>query len=107
MPRWLWPSLPGWSILHADTNYCSPRDILDHLNRLLTFDQPIAAGFRKDKIAVISFRGREGSALEAFDRLGGQYRRPSSPALSQGRRESNYASSSPLGRRPRPLPECR
>ncbi|NJD67760.1 MAG: nuclease, partial [candidate division NC10 bacterium] len=36
--------LPGGTILHADTNYRSPHDILDHLNRLLTLDQPIAAG---------------------------------------------------------------
>ena len=97
--------LPGWTLLHADTNYRSPRDILDHLNRLLTLDRPIvvgsaladfeieiltyadtaglvaqtrhaidqaiAAGFRKDMIAVVSSRGRESSALGAFGRLGG------------------------------------
>lgn len=97
--------LPGWTVLHADNNYRSPRDILDHLNRLLTLDRPIAAGsaltgyeveihpyadtaglvtqtrhaldqaiaagFRKDLVAVVSFRGREGSALGAFDQLGG------------------------------------
>lgn len=96
--------LPGWTVLHADTNYRSPRDILDHLNKLLDLDRPIeagcpiagsdvefltyadtgglvaetkraigqalAAGFRKDMIAVVSFRGREGSALTAFDQLG-------------------------------------
>jgi superfamily I DNA and RNA helicase len=28
------------------------------------------AGFRKDMIAVVSFRGREGSTVQAFDRLG-------------------------------------
>jgi len=33
-------------------------------------DLGIAAGFRKDMIAVVSFRGREGSLLQAYDRLG-------------------------------------
>ena len=33
-------------------------------------DQALAAGFRKDMIAVVSFRGREGSLLQAYDRLG-------------------------------------
>jgi len=87
----------------ADTNYRSPREILDHLNRLLTLDrlidaasalsgseveiltyadtagliaqtlhaldQPIAAGIRKDMIAVVSFRGRENEEGE-ISRLG-------------------------------------
>ena len=26
-------------MLHADTNYRSPRDILEHLNKLLTLDR--------------------------------------------------------------------
>jgi len=89
-------ALPGWTVLHADTNYRSPRDILEHLNKLLTLDRPIAAGcpiggsevefltysdpagmlaetkgaigkalsagFKKSMVAVVSFRGREGSA---------------------------------------------
>ena len=89
---------------HADTNYRSPRDILENLNKLLTLDRPIAAGcpiggseveflaysdaagllaetkraialalaagFKKSMVAVVSFRGREGSALSAFDQLG-------------------------------------
>lgn len=97
-------ALPGWTVLHADTNYRSPRDILANLNRLLTLDRPveagspidgseveflsyadpkglleqtrgaidlaIKAGFRKDMIAVVCFRGREGSTVQAFDRLG-------------------------------------
>ena len=90
-------------MLHADTNYRSPRDILASLSRLLSLDRPIeagspivgseveflayadpkgllertreaidlglAAGFRKDMIAVVSFRGRKGSTVQAFDRL--------------------------------------
>jgi hypothetical protein len=31
-------------VLHADINYRSPRDILEHLNKLLTLDRPIAEG---------------------------------------------------------------
>lgn len=37
-------SLPGWTILHADTNYRSPRDILAHLTRLIRLERPIGAG---------------------------------------------------------------
>jgi len=37
-------SLPGWTLLHADTNYRSPRDILGDLNRLIRLERPIAAG---------------------------------------------------------------
>lgn len=44
--------LPGWTVLHADTNYRSPRDILDHLNRLLGFERPIAAGSPIDGTGV-------------------------------------------------------
>jgi len=97
-------ALPGWTVLHADTNYRSPRDILSHLNRLLDLDRPIeagcpidgsdvefltysdaasllaetkgaigkalAAGFKKGMVAVVSFRGRESSALSPYDQLG-------------------------------------
>lgn len=113
-------------VLHADTNYRSPRDILNHLNKLLTLDRPIeagcpiggsevefltysdtagmlaetkraiaqalAAGFKKSMVAVLSFRGREGSALSAFDQLGtyrlrtftGRYDLLGSPIYSDG-----------------------
>jgi superfamily I DNA and RNA helicase len=37
-------SLPGWTVLHADTNYRSPRDVLADLNRLIRLERPIAAG---------------------------------------------------------------
>ena len=44
--------LPGWTVLHADTNYRSPRDILDHLNRLLGFERPIQPGSPIDGTGV-------------------------------------------------------
>ncbi|MBL0143572.1 MAG: ATP-binding domain-containing protein [Betaproteobacteria bacterium] len=55
-------------------------------------DQAITAGFRKDMIAVVSFRGREGSALGAFDQVGGHrlrkftggYDAGGSPVYSEG-----------------------
>jgi hypothetical protein len=96
--------LPGWVRLRCDTNYRSPRDILDRLNRIVALDRPLEAGsplagaevdiltysdtpgmieatkraitkavglgFRRDMIAVVSFRGREHSALTPYDRLG-------------------------------------
>ncbi|MBL0143566.1 MAG: ATP-binding domain-containing protein [Betaproteobacteria bacterium] len=60
--------------------------------RLNPHIQAIAAGFRKDMIAVVSFRGREGSALGAFDQLGGHrlrrftggYDAGGSPVYSEG-----------------------
>ena len=36
--------LPGWVTLRSDTNYRSPRDILETLNRLLPLAHPIEAG---------------------------------------------------------------
>ena len=44
--------LPGWTVLHADTNYRSPRDVLDHLNRLLGFGRPVQAGSPIDGTGV-------------------------------------------------------
>lgn len=44
--------LPDWTVLHADTNYRSPRDVLDHLNRLLGFERPIATGSPIDGTGV-------------------------------------------------------
>jgi hypothetical protein len=119
-------SLPGWVTLRADTNYRTPRDILDHLNRILAAERPLEAGsplrgaepeifiyegtrdlieatkraitraiglgFRRDMIAVITYRGREHSALSPFDRLGphglraftGRYDLLGSPIYSAG-----------------------
>lgn len=36
--------LPGWTVLHADTNFRSPQDILRLLNRLIELDRPIDPG---------------------------------------------------------------
>ncbi|MDD5363710.1 MAG: ATP-dependent helicase [Gallionellaceae bacterium] len=96
--------LPGWVVLHADTNYRTPRNLLGYLNPLLRPERAIAAGsplagsevdiltyanpaelmertktaitrglgagFKKDKIALITFRGREHSLFTPLDRLG-------------------------------------
>ena len=96
--------LPGWVVLRCDTNYRSPRDILEHINRIVALDRPVEAGsplsgsavdvityagthglieatkraltkaiglgFKRDMIAVVTFRGREHSALAPYDRLG-------------------------------------
>jgi hypothetical protein len=118
--------LPGWPTLRADTNYRTPRDILDHLNRILAGDHPLEAGsplrgaepeiliyegsrdlieatkraitraiglgFRRDMIALVTYRGRENSALSPFDQLGphplraftGRYDLLGSPIYSAG-----------------------
>jgi len=36
-------ALPGWTVLRADTNYRSPRDVLGYVNRLLAPERPIGA----------------------------------------------------------------
>lgn len=97
-------SLPGWVSLHSDTNYRTPRDILDTLNRILPLPRPVDAGspltgtevnivtycdaseltaktiaaitqciglgFKRQHIALISYRGREHSRLAPYDKLG-------------------------------------
>lgn len=118
--------LPGWVVLRSETNYRSPRDILDTLNRLGLVDRPLeagsplagpavdilsyadapalveatkkaltqglASGFKRQQIAVVSFRGRENSSLFGLDRLGphglrtfsGRYDLLGNPVYSDG-----------------------
>jgi superfamily I DNA/RNA helicase len=118
--------LPGWVTLHADTNYRSPRDILDTINGLVGLERPIRPGsplsgsdceiisygstaslidetrralntcirlgFKRSMIAVVTYRGREGSALTPFDELGnfrlrkftGEYDLVGSPRYTDG-----------------------
>ncbi|KND55916.1 Superfamily I DNA and RNA helicase [Candidatus Paraburkholderia kirkii] len=45
-----------------------PEEIIEATKRAIT--QALSLGFRKQDIAVLSFRGREGSALTAVDQLG-------------------------------------
>ncbi len=99
-------SLPGWVTLHADTNYRSPRQVVDLLLSLapggtqITASSPfsgadidvltwpegdgaqmlaqtrnaikkcLGAGFSRNDMALVSFRGREQSALLHLDALG-------------------------------------
>jgi len=118
--------LPGWVILRSDTNYRSPRDILDSLANLIPLPNTIesgspltdsdveimtyadtaglieqtkraltrciALGYKRDMIALVTFRGREKSALSAYDKLGpftlrsftGRYDLLGSPIFSDG-----------------------
>jgi hypothetical protein len=118
--------LPGWVTLHSDTNYRSPSDILERINRLTGLARPITAGsplggsdceiftyadtaglinetkraitrcvglgFKRSMIAVITYRGRESSALNSFDALGphtfrkftGQYDLFGTPLYGEG-----------------------
>ena len=96
--------LPDWVVLHSDTNFRSPGDILASLNTLIPLERPvergsplsgsdveiiaytdaadllkqtpkaitsgIAAGFKRDMIAVVTYRGREKSNLTPYDKLG-------------------------------------
>ena len=118
--------LPGWVTVRSETNYRSPQDILDHLNRLLpagqgietgspltgseveiitygdsadliihskrAITQSIAAGFKRDMIALVTYRGREKSLLIPHDHLGpyplrkftGNYDLLGNPVFSEG-----------------------
>jgi len=96
--------LKGWVTLRSDSNYRTPRDILENISSLISLPSPIAAcsplsgsdvqiltysdtaglieetkraitqgiaqGYKRNMIAVVSFRGREKSSLAAFDKLG-------------------------------------
>jgi hypothetical protein len=96
--------LPSWVTLRSDTNYRTPRDILENLTQLIPLATPIEAGspltgsdmdiltyvdtsglieqtkraitqcialgYKRDMIAIVTFRGREHSALSAYDKLG-------------------------------------
>jgi len=48
--------------------YDDPRQLIDATTRAIT--QAMQAGFRSDEIAVVTFAGRERSALRSFDQLG-------------------------------------
>jgi hypothetical protein len=48
--------------------YEDPRQLIDHTTRAITL--ALRAGFRADEIAVVTFAGRDRSALRAFDQLG-------------------------------------
>lgn len=117
--------LPGWVVLHADTNYRSPRDIVDSLRTLLpgrpvqagspltgsgveifsyrnpdelasasihALTRAIGLGFKRHHIALVTFRGREHSALTPLSRLGpfplraptGRYDLLGNPELTEG-----------------------
>ena len=97
-------ALSGWVSIRSMTNYRTPRDILDMVNRLLPVDQQVEAGsplsgseievvtyadatalvretvgaitgaigkgFKREHIAVITYRGREHSLLTPYDKIG-------------------------------------
>ena len=97
--------LPGWTILRADTNYRTPRDILRHIGLFVdgavrvrsasplegdgidtttyadaaslrdatakAIGRARADGFKSNDIVVLTYCGRDRSALMPFDRIGG------------------------------------
>ena len=96
--------LSGWVTIRSETNYRSPQDILEHLNRFLPGNAQVSAGsplsgsdveiitysgaadliaqtkraitaglgagFKRDMMAIVTYRGREHSALTPYDTLG-------------------------------------
>jgi hypothetical protein len=119
-------TLPGWAVLHANTNYRNPRGIVDTVRKLVqpavqpeaaspfaegvedflvytdtkalldattrAITLALKAGFRREEIAIVTFTGRERSALRAFDRIGphtlrratGRYDLTGGPEYSEG-----------------------
>ena len=97
-------ALPGFAVMRAQSNYRSPRDVLECIERVLRPAQPLeaaspfaggvdepltyadaaglldatkraitralAAGFRREDIAIVTFSGRDRSALRSFDQIG-------------------------------------
>ena len=49
--------LPGWVSLRSDTNYRSPKDILDTLNRMLPLERPVEAGspLTGSEVEIVSY----------------------------------------------------
>jgi hypothetical protein len=119
--------LPAWTVLRAEANYRTPRDILQQIGwfmggatgiqsaspvegdgveivtyrdgfgslrdaTLSAIAQCREAGFRVTDMALLSYRGREGSSLMGFDRLGphslrcfdGRYDEAGRPLYRQG-----------------------
>src|SRR5262252_1116952 len=77
--------LHGWVTLHADTNYRSPRDVLDYLNRLLDPQRRIEAAspIAGANVELLTYTGDQG-LLEAT-------KRAVSLALQAGFRKSDIA----------------
>jgi len=50
--------LPGWVSLRSDTNYRSPADILDVLNRMLPLERPMESGspLTGSEVEIVSYR---------------------------------------------------
>jgi hypothetical protein len=97
-------ALPGFTVMRAQSNYRSPRDVLDCIDHVLRpeqrleaaspfaggVDEPLtyadtaglldatkraitralAAGFRREDIALVTFSGRERSLLRPYDQIG-------------------------------------
>lgn len=97
-------ALPGFAVMRAQSNYRSPRDVLECIERVLRPSQPLeaaspfaggvdepltysdaaglldatkraitralAAGFRREDIAIVTFSGRDRSALRSFGQIG-------------------------------------
>jgi hypothetical protein len=70
--------------------YADPADLIARTKRAIT--QSIAAGFKRDMIVLVTYRGREHSSLTPFDRLGpyalraftGRYDLLGNPVFSAG-----------------------
>jgi hypothetical protein len=118
--------LPGFAVMRAQSNYRSPRDVLDCIERVLRPSQPLeaaspfaggvdepltyadaaglldatkraitralAAGFRREDIAIVTYTGRDRSALRSFVQIGphrlrratGGYDMFGNPEMSEG-----------------------
>lgn len=100
--------LPGWVSLRSDTNYRSPKDILDALNRMLPLEQPVEAGspLTGSEVEIVTYADTSelvAKTISAITRcIGLGFRRPHIAVLTyRGRENSKLAPYDKLG--PYPL----
>ncbi|WP_298618522.1 ATP-binding domain-containing protein [uncultured Zoogloea sp.] len=105
--------LPGWVVLHADTNYRSPRDILTSLNRLLP-GRGVEAGspIEGAEVEIISYTGPDDLAAASTRALtravGLGFKRPHIALVTyRGREHSRLTPLTRLGNFPLKAPTGR
>ena len=63
--------LPGWVSLRSDTNYRSPKDILEALNRILPLERPIEPGspISGSDVEILVYRNTEELIAKTIDAI--------------------------------------
>lgn len=96
--------LPGWVTLRSDTNYRSPKDILDALNRMLPLASPVEAGspLTGSEVEIVTYADTKdliAKTISAVTRcIGLGFKRPHIAVITyRGRENSKLAPFEKLG----------